>query len=223
MENQVWEEETLTLVRRVPAYEGVDTYVFRPARPVQFEAGQYAHVRLSGMPLEERSVREFSFASAPHDEEVWFGVDSRSESSYQRALKNLQPGDTVALFKIKGHMHWPPQDTGEVVMIAGGVGVTPFRSQLRDFVKKDLPLAPTLIHVASGEYLYREEFSKMPIKYIPIRREELSARILECTRQHPLALYYIAGSPGFVHTVLAMLSKCGIRRVEGDEFKGLPD
>lgn len=212
----------MTLIERRHSHADVDTYIFRPSSPITFEAGQYGHLRLTGMPPEERSVREFSFASAPGDEEIWFGIDSRSASPYQQALRSLKPGDTAELFKIKGHMQWPPQ-TPEVVMIAGGVGVTPFRSELRDLIHKSLPIQATLVHVDRGEHLYAEEFKGMPIEYIPIRREEFQVRVTACIREHPLATYFIAGSPGFVRETLMMLSKAGIRRVEGDEFKGLPD
>jgi len=216
-------EETLTLIERKHAYGDVDTYIFRPARKIAFDAGQYAHVRLSGMPPDERQVREFSFASAPHEEEIWFGVDSRSGSSYQKALKALQPGDTVVLFKIKGHMHWPPEGISDVVMIAGGVGATPFRSEIRDLAERKLPIAVTLIHVSRDAFLYGEEFREMPIRYIPIRRDALQGQLLACIEDHPDAMYYIAGSLGFVDSVKEILLSAGILRMESDVFKGLVD
>lgn len=221
--NQIseWSEENLTLLERRHAHSSIDTYIFKSENPIIFEAGEYAHLRISGLPADKKSVREFSFASAPHDSEIWFGIDSRSNSPYQQALQRLQPGDTVSLFKIKGHMHWPPTAVSDVVMIAGGVGVTPFRSQLRDFVERSIPISPTLIQVASGDFLYGEEFREMPIDYAPIRRGELSDRILRVGQEHPQAMYYIAGSSLFVHTVTEMLSALGIHRVESDEFKGL--
>lgn len=221
--NQIseWPEEKLTLLERRHAYGSIDTYIFKAEHPVIFEAGQYGHLRIANVPIDTKSVREFSFASAPHDSEIWFGIDSRSNSPYQQALKKLQPGDTASLFKIKGHMHWPPTAVSDVVMIAGGVGVTPFRSQLRDFVEKSIPISPTLIQVASGDFLYGEEFKRMPIEYVPIRRGELSDRIRRVSQEHMQATYYIAGSSLFVRSVTEMLFAFGIHQVESDEFKGL--
>ncbi len=218
-----WPEETLTFVRRRHEYNDVATYVFKPAHPVQFTAGQYGHVRLFGLPPEEKQVREFSFASAPHDEEIWFGVDSRSESAYQQRLKDLHPGDMAGLFKIKGHMTWPPVDVSKVVMIAGGIGVTPFRSMLRDQRERNIPVHTTLIQVSGEHFLYGEELSELSESYFSLSRDEFSKKLTSLIREEPDAHYYLAGSPGFVRDSAATLLRAGITAVESDEFKGLTE
>src|SRR5690606_12569638 len=111
-------------------------------------------------PEDTRRVREFSFASAPHEDRIQFGIDHRSGSDYQKALLALQPGDTVEMFKIKSHMTWPPT-TGDVVMIAGGIGITPFRSMLRDQEANSLSFPATLIHASSEEFLYEDELERV--------------------------------------------------------------
>jgi len=219
-EQPIYITETLELIERRPEYEGVVTYVFRPRQPVEFKAGEYVHVRLLNMPPEVRRVREFSFASAPHETDIWFGVDHRSGSDYQKALQDMKPGETAELFKIRNHITWPPQ-VSDVVMIAGGIGVTPFRSMLRDAKHRELPLTTTLIHASSDAYLYGDEMKELAGEYLPVGRPELMETLSRVVQAHADAHYYVAGSANFVQMVLADLREKGIVRMESDVFKGL--
>lgn len=235
-------EQKISFVERHHEYGEVYTYVFKPKEPVFYTAGQYCHMRVSGMPEGVRAVREYSFATAPHEPYIEFGIDFRSKSDYQKRLQTLQVGDTVGLFKIKNHMTWPPRfpssysalgnpsgvvrelppSEKESVMIAGGVGITPFRSMLRDKTYKKMPLYTSVIHVSSGGYLYADEIALCADEYIQTKRERLSESIALVSDTHPSAHYYVAGSPAFVETTLALLSEKGIS-AESDSFKGLQE
>lgn len=212
--------ETLTFVERRSEYPGVATYIFRPAQPIQFEAGQYAHIRMLNMPEGTRRVHELSFASSPQDANLWFGVDGRSGSNYQQSLQSLQPGDLAELFKIRGHMTWPPL-VSDVVMIAGGVGVTPFRSMILDAHERTLPITIALVHVSSSEFLYADALRDLVHEYVTINRSLLTGTIELMATEHPNAHYYVAGSENFVVAVSNELTAHGITRIESDEFKGL--
>ncbi len=218
-EEQIY-SEMMEFVERRREFDGVSTYVFRPKNPVPFVAGQYAHVRLFNMPEDVRRVREFSLASAPHEELIEFGIDERSGSDYQKALQALNPGDTIELFKLKSHLTWPAP-VSDVVMIAGGVGVTPFRSMLRDAKYQGLAHTMTLVHVASGEHLYADEMRGLAGEYVAIGRPELKETLDRITSAHKDAHYYVAGSVGFIVALVAELDARGIARIETDIFKGL--
>ncbi len=213
-------EEKLTLIGRRHEYGEVYTYFFKSENPIPYVPGQYAHVRLFGMNPEDKAVREFSFASAPHEAEIWFGVDARSGSPYQKRLLEMSIGDTAGIFKIKSHMTWPPVQP-EVVMIAGGVGVTPFRSMLQDLRNKGEAHTTILIHASSEEYLYREELVELASEYIPTDRESNVAVVSGIAGALPFAHYYVAGSPDFVAMVQELLLTFGVTHIEMDAFKGL--
>jgi ferredoxin-NADP reductase len=212
--------EVLEFVERRKEFGGVSTYVFRPRNPVVFVAGQYVHVRLLNMSEDMRRVHEFSFASAPHEDLIEFGIDERSGSDYQKALQSLNPGDTIELFKIKSHVTWPAP-VYDIVMIAGGVGVTPFRAMLRDAKHQGLAHTSAFVHVASGTHLYGDEMKKLAGEYKAIGRPELAETLAEVAEVHPDAHYYVAGSAGFIEAVVATLGERGITRIESDLFKGL--
>lgn len=214
-------EERLTLIERRSEYPGADTYVFKSHNPIPYEAGQYAHVRLFGMPPEEKAVREFSFASAPHEKSIWFGV-AASESPYQKKLRSLEVGDEVGIFKIKRHMLWPPVET-DVVMIAGGIGITPFRSFLADRAEKKIPIRASVIHAGNGGFLYEKDISKLADEYLKTGRERFPGVLSETAHRQADGAYYVAGSPGFVDSVVRMLRQEGVTRIESDTFKGLAE
>jgi ferredoxin-NADP reductase len=215
-------EESLMLTERRHEYGTVYTYAFKPAHPVLYTAGQYGHVRIAGLPEGVRAVREYSFASAPHEEYILFGVDSRSESPYQKALSGLSFGETVGLFKIKGHLTWPSPES-DLVMIAGGVGVTPFRSILSDLAISNKKISTTLIHASRDYYLYGDVLWNLADSYQAVRHDTLNDTIEETARVHPDSRYFVAGSPAFVANVVHVLKAYGISRIDSDEFKGLAD
>ncbi len=217
-------EVRLAFIKRRHEYADVYTYIFRSKEKISYTAGEYGHVRLFGMPEGIKTVREFSFASAPHEGDIWFGVDARSGSPYQKRLLELQPGEEVGLFKIKGHMPWPIDSAySDVVMVAGGVGITPFRSQILENAHVESPPNITLIHVGKDEYLFRTELEPKVGEYCAIRRESLEETLKTHILKHLSAVFYVAGPMGFVETVNAILHAGGISAIKSDSFKGLED
>lgn len=213
---------TITFIEKRHEYADVYSYIFKSPHPVAFTAGEYAHVRLTSLPEDTRRVREISFASSPQDEHIQFTIDGSSASDYQKALQALLKGETIEIFKIKGHMTWPPQ-ASQIVMIAGGIGVTPFRSMLRDKAQKNFPLTTTVVHIARDSFLYESELAELADEYTKVRRDELLQQLEHIAHSHRDAHYYVAGSIGFTEAVKAQLNQYGITRIETDAFKGLPE
>lgn len=168
---------------------------------------------------EQKSVREFSFASDPSEKALLFTIDSKSQNLYQRTLLSLPIGATVEIFKNKSHIAWPLQEQ-DVVFIAGGIGITPFRSLCRNIAHDKLPVSVTLIHVSREHFLYRNELSSFANIYLRIHRNEVIDTVATITKQNPEARYYIAGSPTFVEDMQNMLITQGIQKIETDAFKG---
>lgn len=225
MEQNTLVIEEIILREKKHEYDHVYTFIFDTPNPIlsnSFQAGQYVHVRLPKVPDGEKSVRELSFASAPGDGEVHLGVDTRSESPYQSTLVAMEKGDTATLFKVKGTMILP-EGKKEVVMIAGGVGITPFRSMIREIEQKNIPITPILIHVSRDTFLYKEELQKKPFEQHRVGRNETEKILENVVEKHPTALYFVAGSENFVQNIEGRLLDAGIdtTAIFKDEFKGL--
>ncbi len=113
----------------------LDTYdfVFIPDRPLTFTAGQYLEWTLPHEKPDQRGNRRyFTIASSPTESEIHMGVKFYPQaSSFKQSLSNLPIGDTIAAGQCAGDFTLPKDKNKKLVFIAGGIGVTPFRSMVK--------------------------------------------------------------------------------------------
>lgn len=109
---------------------GPDVITLRFSRPAGYEFSPGQWFRLT-LPTTEGSVTEtFSHCSAPSD--PYLEMTTRlSGSPFKLALGALSAGARVAIVGPGGRLAIPA-DASRVCFIAGGVGITPIRSMLRD-------------------------------------------------------------------------------------------
>jgi len=194
----------LRFMQKWHEYGDVYSFEFKPSEPVPFLAGQNARIVIPAL-SEDEGKRSLSFASTPDEETVLFSMHTDSESTYTRAFLTLNEGDTVHLVKIKGQTVLPEDTSIPLVFVAGGIGVTPFRSMLLYMYARDLPTKAILLHVSRNRYLYEDELTDLPYEQHRIERDELAGMIEESVSRYPTAMYYIAGSPTFLEGVQALL------------------
>lgn len=120
-----------------------DTILATMERPegYTFTAGQW--LRLSLHTDEGEETRTLSHASAPHQS----GLDictRLSDSAFKRALARLEPGDHVSVRGPGGRLALP-EDPSSLVVLTGGVGVTPVRSLLLDAAERSLDLEGAVV------------------------------------------------------------------------------
>ena len=109
------------------------TFVFRPDGPVGALPGQYLLVKLDVPEDPRRGSRSFTMANSPRAVSVLVATRMRPASPFKRALAALTPGARIPAKDSFGRFVLPDGD-GPVLMLAGGVGVTPFRSMLEDLL-----------------------------------------------------------------------------------------
>ena len=90
-----------------------------------FEAGQYFLLRLG-----DRMMKPFSFSSGPAEGDFLEFTTKMSPSEYKLKLASLKAGDTVRVSSPMGRFTHNPAFK-KVVFLAGGIGVTPFRSIIK--------------------------------------------------------------------------------------------
>ena len=105
-------------------------------QPLVFLPGQYLSITLPEMYYtdDRGNIRYFSICTSPElNHETWqFSITTRlSSSAYKRSLLRLLFGREVDLGMVSGEMILPNKPEQAIVMIAGGMGITPLMSIMR--------------------------------------------------------------------------------------------
>src|SRR2546423_143777 len=117
-------------------------------REVDFKAGQYFWVELLDPPYQDEkgARRHISVVTSPTERGV-LGLCTRlRDSAFKRSLAELEVGDEVEVEEPKGDFALPEETDRSYVFIAGGIGITVFRSMLRYIADKGLPHEVTLVY-----------------------------------------------------------------------------
>ncbi|MCC7004730.1 ferric reductase-like transmembrane domain-containing protein [Candidatus Nomurabacteria bacterium] len=109
-------------------------------KPYKFKAGQFCFLRLDKNKLHAR--HPFTISSAPSEKNISFTI--KNTGRFTETAKNLKAGDAISVDGPFG-VFTPPND-GELVFIAGGVGITPFMSIINDRLKNGASQKITLIY-----------------------------------------------------------------------------
>lgn len=194
----------VTFLRKQHEYADVYSYFFS-AEGIQYEAGQYVHVKLGDSP--DRSlVHEFSFASCPSEEQLQFTMHVGSQTAFKQRIDTLQPGDVISLFKIRGNIALPADTNRPLVFIAGGVGMAPFRSMLLTAARTH-GYSTTLLQVQRGDYLFEGTLSDVVDNYIKSSPELFSENLKRVVAATPDARYFVCGSDRFIAATLEYLTQ----------------
>ena len=125
-----------------------DGVPFREARRVQLQArpGDRCRARSSRRRDDAQSARHtFSIVSAPFENELVVATRMR-DSAFKRALKALPIGSHAAIEGPFGSLTLHNDRARPAVFIAGGIGITPFMSMLRQATQDRLPQRLLLLY-----------------------------------------------------------------------------
>ena len=117
-------------------------------REVDFEPGQYFFVTLPdvGHQDEKGLRRHITVVTSPNERGV-LGLCTRlRETAFKQTLVELAVGAEVDVEEPKGDFVLPKETDRPYVFIAGGIGITVFRSMLRYIAEERLPHRVTLVY-----------------------------------------------------------------------------
>src|SRR3989442_214970 len=112
-----------------------------------FKAGQYVQIT-QGAPRyqdEKGSSRSFSIASSPGDP-VLLIATRLTGSAFKRSLAEVALGTRVEVQGPMGSFVLPQDATRPLALVAGGIGITPFRSMIKTVTEQKLPNRLTRIY-----------------------------------------------------------------------------
>lgn len=137
---------TLRLKEKEHLVDNIWAFRFEPSQPLSWVAGQFVRVELPhDNPDDEGTKRWFTVSSAPFEGIVQ--ITTRvTDSTFKQALAALLVGGELHLIeKPDGDFIWE-ESSEPLVFVAGGIGITPFRSILKQRKHDNLPLNVTLIY-----------------------------------------------------------------------------
>jgi ferredoxin-NADP reductase len=206
-----------------------------------YRPGAYFWVELPdrGHQDEKGLRRHISLVTSPTDVGV-VGLATRlRDSAFKRTLAELEVGDAVEVEEPKGSFLLPEDTSVEYVFLAGGIGITVFRSMLRYIAARQLPYRITLVYSNRdrestpffdelGELEERIEGLRVVLTMTDDPGWEGETRHIdaEMLREHLGDLdgraFFVAGPPGMAQGVEKMLHEAGLPEdlVLTDSFSG---
>ncbi len=223
--------------------ENTHEFIFE-SQKLKAKAGQYLEWTLPHPSPDSRGVRRFfTIASSPTEGEVRLGVKiGKNVSSFKKQLLSLEKNAPAIATSLAGDFVLPDDHRKTLVFIAGGIGITPFRSMVKYLLDKQEKRTITLLYFNKNvsEIAYKEIFDqagdKMDMKtvYILTDRERipsgwkgevgrLDAQML--SRAVPDAatrIFYLSGPNALVNNYKRILlaTKISRKNIVTDYFPG---
>jgi ferredoxin-NADP reductase len=209
---------------------------------VDFRPGQYFWLTLLDPPYDDEKGprRHISVATSPNERGV-LGLATRlRETAFKRSLAELPVGAEVDVEQPKGEFVLPAETDLPYVLIAGGIGITVFRSMLLYITEQRLPHRVTLVYSNRDREstAFLDELTELAREHDNIdlvltmtddEGWDGETRIVgpELLRDHldgdlPGYRYLLAGPPGMVEAVTGSLQQAGIPEdhIRPERFSG---
>jgi ferredoxin-NADP reductase len=130
---------TVELLRREVVAEGTMSFYFNKPTNFQVKPGRYLDCSLVDPPETdaEGNIRTFSIASAPAEKELMVATRMR-DTAFKRVLKTMPLGSQLKMDGPLGSFTLHNNASRPAVFLAGGIGVTPFRSMIVNAAREGL-------------------------------------------------------------------------------------
>jgi ferredoxin-NADP reductase len=223
---------------------GTTAFYFDKPDELEFQAGQFFNITLLNPEETDMggNTRALSIASAPHERNLMVAMRLRT-TAFKRTLNSLPTGTELLLQGPFGSMTLPRNTTRPAVLLAGGIGITPFRSlvwseteslsarELFLFYSVRVPEEAAFLDELQDMEQHNSRYKFICTVTQPkksriawrgatgrISIKLLSKRILDLS----LPIYYIAGPPAMVTGVRQMLIGAGVAEedIRAEEFYG---
>lgn len=236
--------QLFTIKEKMQLAPSVYDLVFNVERKFAFQAGQYLEWTLGHQHPDNRGNRRyFTIASSPTETDVRLGVKFYSNpSSFKKKLFDLNIGDEVVATQLAGEFVLPKDAKQKLVFIAGGIGITPFRSMIKYLIDKKENRSIVLFYSNNvvSDIVYSDIFKQAEplgvktvyaltdLKQAPeswnghrgFVNDQLIAKEVP---DYLDRLFYISGPPVMVSAFVKMLKKMGVPKsqIKTDFFPGL--
>jgi ferredoxin-NADP reductase len=215
------------LVDKKKEADEITSLFFKPLKGKEYKyiPGQYVNIK---PPLTVNHVKSYTISSVPSEKLVCLTVKKKGETS--SALIDLHIGDKLNFDGPYGNFY-PDKASKDIVMLAGGIGITPFFSIIKSKLKTDFnghiilfysnkrnsrtPFLKDIIKLSKKHpnfkviFCLTEEKTKQPSvkEYTRINKKILSKYLASIDNK----CYYVCGSISFVNDIWKILKEIGVK------------
>ncbi len=259
----------LELKEKIQVTADVYDFLFKSDHKLLFKPGQYLEWTLGHDDQDTRGMRRyFTIASSPTEEYIRMGVKFYpNSSSFKQSMLFLSPGDKIVASQLAGDFVLPkdknmgfaayfrrllgkwkllpfplaPLENKKLVFIAGGIGITPFRSMIKYLLDTKEKRNAILLfsNKAPADVVYKDIFDKagqqLGLKTIytvtdtpypedwPGERGFIDEQMIRRTvPDYKERMFFLSGSHAMVVAFNEILQKMGVKKqqIKTDFFPG---
>lgn len=221
----------MTFKKKERVARGTWQFFFEPMSRFKFTAGQYLEWTLPHKNPDSRGTRRyFTISSAPEEKEVMLTIKvAEKGSSFKSALMSMEKGKELTASNPQGDFVLPKDKSIPLVFIAGGIGVTPFRSIIKHLLsgggKRDIVLLYTNNEkkdVAFSKLFDMAKGAGVKTIYVNTKRDGHldSGMIRSLVPDYQKRMFYISGPQPMVKIFEGILGKLGVKKIKTDFFPG---
>lgn len=235
----------LQLQKKLKMGSDIVDFVFKPSQPLAFTPGQYMEFTLEHFRPDSRGNRRyFTLASSPTEQMVHLGVRFyEKSSSFKRAMYWMGVKTKVIGAQIAGDFTLPSNPEQKLVFLAGGIGITPFRSMLKYLLDTQQRRDIVLLYAnkSAKEIVYQDVLgaasTKLGVKVfctltdttaVPRNWTGFVGRIdeqmiMQAIPDYQERMYYLSGPPEMVREYEQVLKRIYVKssQIKKDFFPGL--
>ena len=221
----------------------IHEFIFKSSQKFVFQAGQYLEWTLPRFYFDSRGNRRyFTIASSPTENTIHLGIRTFADGSeFKKQLVMMKPGQVVTAAQLSGDFILPTNKNTKLVFIAGGIGITPFRSMVKYLIdrkeKRDIILLYACIHPEN--FVYKDIFSTgqeigLTTEYIVTDKVNVPSDwtgqvgyideklLQDAVPDYQRRTYFLSGPETMVKSYYTLLRSVGIskKQIKKDYFPG---
>lgn len=197
-----------------------------------FYPGQYLDIKLEFDDKDKRGKdRNFTIASSPSEDFLMLTTKT-GISDFKKTMHRLKTGQVISSAHPAGT--FTLDESEPAIFIAGGIGITPFRSMIKYVLDQKLNTQMTLIYSNSdSNFVFKKELARWKKQLLNLRiiyhvsstKGRLNKQLLEkivSTFYILPSTFYLAGAPAMVENLTKILGQLGIDEtdIRQDSFDG---
>lgn len=219
-------------------------FIFALDKKLSYKPGQYMEFTLPHEHADARgSRRYFTLASSPTEPNLRIGVKFYTQSStYKEAMLDMEATTPIVAAQLAGDFVLPNNPKKKLVFIAGGIGITPFRSMVKYLMDTHDPRIVTLLYAARSQAdvayapVFEEAEQAIGLKTVYVLSKTdtatklpnvqtgniTTAMIKKSVPDYSERVFYISGTHQMVVAMQKLLHELGVaeHNVKTDFFPG---